>query len=390
MKIGISGPAFFPMLQPWLHPDQKVDVKGTGGTPVNHQIIALLERGYEVHLFTVTPEILPGDSRTWHGDKLHIYAGPFRRRARHRTPDLYKNEREFLKAKMLEIMPDIIHAHWQYEFGWAALDSKIPTLLTCHDAPLKVLGAQTDLYRAIRLVVAAITLKKAKYLTGVSPYTAIGQRFFTKVPVTVIPNFEPDNIFALYKPGRVISDNINIAMINNGFHGRKNVAKGILAFNEFKKSHPTAVLNLYGADNTENGDAGKWCRDNNISGNINFHGEMPFADVINALSQADIFLHTSLEESCPMVLIEAMAMGIPVVAGEKAGGIPWMLEDGGGALTDITSAQKINSSLLEIVKPGQYAKASADARRVALERFSKEVVINKYLKFYERILSENS
>ena len=390
MKIGISGPAFFPMLEPWLYPGQLVDIKGTGGTPVNHQIIALLELGFEVHLFTVTPELLPGETRTWHGDKLHIYSGPFRRRARHRTPDLYKKERDFLKQKMMEIKPDIIHAHWQYEFGWAALDSKIPTLLTCHDAPLKVLAAQTDLYRAIRLVVASICLRKARHLTAVSPYTAFGQRFFTKVPVTVIPNFEPDSIFALFKPMRSISSNINIAMINNGFLGRKNVAKGLLAFNEFKKNHPTAVLNLYGAENTENGEAGKWCRKNNISGNIIFNGEMPFENVVKALSEADVFLHTSLEESCPMVLIEAMAMGIPVVAGKKAGGIPWMLENGGGELTDITSPQKICNSLLKIVQPIQYSKASAQARKVALERFSKEVVIGKYLEKYRQILADTA
>lgn len=389
MKIGISGPAFFPMLQPWLYPTEIVDLKGTGGTPVNHQIIALLEMGYEVHLFTVTPELLPGETREMHGDKLHIYAGPFRRRARHRTPDFYQKERAFLKEKMMEIKPDIIHAHWQYEFGWAAIDSGIPTLLTCHDAPLKVLGAQMDLYRSIRLIVASICLRKAKYLTAVSPYTAVGQRLFTKVPVAVIPNFEPDNIFAFYKEGRQISENINIAMINNGFLGRKNVAKGILAFNEFTKIYPNAVLNLYGAENTEKGEAGKWCKENNIRSNVFFHGEKPFDEVIAALSKADIFLHTSLEESCPMVLIEAMAMGIPVVAGEKSGGIPWMLEEGGGLLTDINSTQKISNSLLEIARPDRYAKISGEGRKIALERFSREVVINKYLKMYEKILALN-
>jgi glycosyltransferase involved in cell wall biosynthesis len=107
-----------------------------------------------------------------------------------------------------------------------------------------------------------------------------------------------------------------------------------------------------------------------------------------ALSKTDIFLHTSLEESCPMVLIEAMAMGIPTVAGEKAGGgIPWMMADGGGNLTDITDADKILKSLLDLVKPEVYSKASAEARKIAVDRFSKDVVLNKYLEAYNQILA---
>ena len=226
MKIGICGPVFLPMLRPYLFENENVDVKGMGGTPVNHQIIALLERGYEVHVYSVTPELQPGESRIWNGKNLRIYMGPFRKRARHHARDFFLKERRFMKNSMLDSEPDIIHAHWQYEWGWAALDSGIPTLLTCHDAPFQVLKAQRDLYRVIRLIMAGICLKKAKHLTAVSPYTASGLRFFTKREVKVVPNFEPDRVFDLYKTGRNIGDRINITMINNGFHQRKKRGKG--------------------------------------------------------------------------------------------------------------------------------------------------------------------
>src|SRR5919205_541761 len=121
MKIGICGPVYLPVLRQYLFADQTIDVKGMGGTPVNHQIIALIEKGYEVYVYSITPELEEGAWREWHGKNLHVYMGAFRKRARHRCKDFFLKERRFMKTKMIESKPDIIHAHWQYEWGWAAL-----------------------------------------------------------------------------------------------------------------------------------------------------------------------------------------------------------------------------------------------------------------------------
>jgi glycosyltransferase involved in cell wall biosynthesis len=387
MKIGICGPIFLPLLSKYLPANSVIDIKGMGGTPVNHQITALLEKGFEVHVYSITPELDEGVSREWHGEKLHVYMGCFRKRARHRCKDFFLLERNYMKNAIKKSQPDIVHAHWQYEWGWAAVDSGVPTLLTCHDSPLEVLKSQTDLYRLIRLFVAAICLKKAKHLTAVSPYTAKGLRFFTKSKVSVIPNFEPPTVFSLYNAKRKMGPNINITMINNGFHKRKNVAKGIEAFMEFRNHHPSAQLHLYGSENGVGEDADKWCKENNIDANIHLHGEIPFSDLMTALSKADIFLHTSLEESCPMVLIEAMAMGIPVVAGKDAGGIPWMLSNGGGGLVDINNENEIANELLQFALPSYNHQVSNAARAVAEKQFSTDIVIDQYLAAYKEVLS---
>jgi glycosyltransferase involved in cell wall biosynthesis len=390
MKIGICGPVYMPLLAKHLSTDSVIDIKGTGGAPVNHQIGALLERGYEVHVYSITPELEEDETREWHGDKLHVYMGCFRKRARQRCPDFFRKERDFIKNAIIKTQPDIVHAHWQYEFGWAAIDSGIPTLLTCHDAPLQVLKSQTDLYRLFRLIMARITLKKARFLTAVSPYTAKGVSLFTTKKITVIPNFEPESVFSLYKKLRKMGQKPNITMINNGFHKRKNVAKGIEAFVNFSNFTPDAELHLYGGDNGIGEDADLWCKKNGIAGKIHFHGEVPFTELMQALAAADVFLHTSLEESCPMVLIEAMAMGIPVVAGESAGGIPWMLEKGGGQLVDVTNSNKIAMELLYLKRTEHYREVSDMARKIATTVFSTEIVINQYITAYKQVLKLSS
>jgi len=204
--------------------------------------------------------------------------------------------------------------------------------------------------------------------------------------VSVIPNFEPDSVFSLVRKNRVLDEKINITMINNGFHHRKNVGVGVRAFSMFSRNFPNAELHLYGSGNGLHEDADTWCDENKIAGNIFFHGEIPFDQLMSSLSKADIFLHTSQEESCPMVLIEAMAMGIPVAAGEKSGGIPWMLENGGGELVDINDPFSVCEALEDLSDPEHYRKLSAEAREIALNRFSKEVVVGKYLEAYKQVL----
>ena len=49
-------------------------------------------------------------------------------------------------------------------------------------------------------------------------------------------------------------------------------------------------------------------------------------DVYNLMSAFDVYVQPSLHEGVPMVLLEAMALGVPIVA-SRVGGIPEILED---------------------------------------------------------------
>lgn len=54
-------------------------------------------------------------------------------------------------------------------------------------------------------------------------------------------------------------------------------------------------------------------------------------DVYNLMRAFDVFALSSLHEGVPMVLLEAMALGVPIIA-SHVGGIPEILEDGRDAL----------------------------------------------------------
>lgn len=386
MHIGITGPMDIHAIKSVIEKYDSTWPKGMGGAPVNHQIIALLKLGHKVSVYSHSLEIKKNKQFEYHQANLSIYLGHYRKSWIIKTIDFFRVEKKFVTDTINKTKPDIIHAFWEYEWAWGAINTKIPTLVTCEDSPWHILIIEKHIYRFFRLIIGAIVLKKAKHLTTVSPYCANGLKILTNKRISVIPNYEPDFVFTLYNENKILNNGLKIAMINNGFSTRKNVEKGIMAYQLLKQNFPTVELHLYGSGHGNQEAAYNWCVNNNTpTNNIFFHGEIPFKRLMTELATMDLFLHTALEESFGMVLVEAMAMGVPVVAGDKSGGPQWILEDGGGVLVDINNPVKIAEGI-KLILSENYLEYSKSARAIALKRFSEDVVVKMYLEEYDKII----
>jgi len=114
-------------------------------------------------------------------------------------------------------------------------------------------------------------------------------------------------------------------------------------------------------------------------------------DVNDLMTAFDVFALPSLHEGIPMVILEAMAAGVPIVA-SRVGGIPEILEDGRDAL------------LVEAAAPGALANAvgrlAADpslraalvrsARRRAEAQFSITSTASSVVDFYRSLVAGRS
>jgi len=69
---------------------------------------------------------------------------------------------------------------------------------------------------------------------------------------------------------------------------------------------------------------GQCAESHGVSRDVKFLGMR--TDVYNVMRAFDVFALSSLHEGMPMVLLEAMALGVPIVA-SRVGGIPEILED---------------------------------------------------------------
>ena len=89
-----------------------------------------------------------------------------------------------------------------------------------------------------------------------------------------------------------------------------------------------------------------------------------------------------------MVLLEAMASGLPVVGGIGSGAVPWVLDDGGaGFLTDVRSPEQIAATLLVCVRQGDDRKRRQEnAYQRTINLFSPGAVAKSYEQLYTRVL----
>jgi glycosyltransferase involved in cell wall biosynthesis len=110
-----------------------------------------------------------------------------------------------------------------------------------------------------------------------------------------------------------------------------------------------------------------------------------------SLAQATALVLPSLEENCPMAVLEAMAAGVPVAAA-RVGGVPELLEDGvNGFLFDPQDPEQIRNSIGRVLGDKGFARQmAAQARQRAWELFRPEVIARRHVEIYQEVLSKLS
>ena len=102
---------------------------------------------------------------------------------------------------------------------------------------------------------------------------------------------------------------------------------------------------------------------------------------------ADVLLYPSLADNCPLVVLEAMACGLPIVA-FNVGGIPELvLNAENGYVVSVKNFQELKSSLLDILLNEELRKefSLACIKRVNAY-FTLEIMNLKYLNLYKNVI----
>src|SRR5215510_6244214 len=252
MHIGIVSPCSSGPLADFLPHSGEVDL-GCGAHFMATLVRALIDRGHRVSVVTLSPEIL--EPRILRGTELTYYVYPMRIHRKMR--DLFRVERQGLSDGIRLANPDILHAHWTYEFALACLETGLPTLVTSHDNALQVLRFARDLYRLGRLYIQIRVIKRAPFLTAVSPYLAKSLHWIAGRDIPVIPNaidIPKEN----ESTSKIESASFKIATVLNGWGRLKNPKAAIVAFNLLRRRLPDAEMFMYGVDYEESGPASRW------------------------------------------------------------------------------------------------------------------------------------
>lgn len=392
MKIGVAGPIALDLLSHHL-PDIDRIPNAYRFAPMASWVEELLTRGHSVSVFALSPEVQ--QPMRYEGESLTVHVGRYRPSGRAR--DFFAVERRDLQEAMSSDVCDVVHAHWTYEFALAALASKLPALVTAHDAPFKVLRRDPSPYRFNRSLMALLVARRATHMTAVSPYVADHfQRFLGyRGIMDVIPNGLSEAVFALGQhPNRSTdaSQPVTFASILMGWSGLKNGQQLIRAFGCFHRMYPESRLLMFGAGHELDGPAETWSRKHRLAAGIEFVGVTDHTKMLTRISQeVDILVHPSLEESFGMAIAEGMAMGLPVIAGAGAGGVDFVVKDRcTGILVDVRRSSAIVEAMVLLATDSERRRVVGEtARKDALARFSISSVADAYESTYRRVIQAN-
>jgi len=117
---------------------------------------------------------------------------------------------------------------------------------------------------------------------------------------------------------------------------------------------------------------------------VHFHGFSP--DVEKELAKMDLYVQPSLSESFGLAIVQAMSVGLPVVA-TRTGGISELItEEKSGILVEPSNPKQLREAIIKILRDKDLAKRMGEmARKESIVRFNLKDMIEEVEKAYEEV-----
>ena len=123
-----------------------------------------------------------------------------------------------------------------------------------------------------------------------------------------------------------------------------------------------------------------------IEKNVIFTGVIPHSKIPQYYQSADLFVFSSQTETQGIVILEAIASGLPVVALKDEAFKEMIIENKNGFLLKKASPKMFAKKVLEILKnPSVYKKFSSNSQKIS-SSFSEENQAKKLIKIYKTLL----
>ena len=293
-----------------------------------------------------------------------------------------------VRRKLREVQPDLVHGQGtERDCAITAIYSGFPNVLTIHGNMrliAQVNGAKPFSYAWLNARLEAFTIPRSAGVVCITRYTQDAVRALAQ-KTWLLPN-AVDGTF--YDVAPAPEEPPVILCVGLVCH-RKNQNRFIRALDSLAAQRRFRLVFLghapadaYGAEFRELVRTRSWCE---------HAGFADRAALRTWFARAAALALPSLEDNCPMAVLEAMAAGVPVIAA-NVGGVPDLIEDGRtGLFCDPLDDASMAAAIARVVDaPGEAAARAATARAEARRRFHPHAVAARHLEIYREVLASRS
>ena len=169
--------------------------------------------------------------------------------------------------------------------------------------------------------------------------------------------------------------------------GRYNDAKGydylIPAWSVVHQRHPDWVLNVYGSGEYYE-QVVSWIKEKRLENSIRLHE--PTDQIMEKYLESSICVMSSRYEGFPMVLLEAMASGVPCVAFDCPYGPRNIIRhEEDGLLVDYLNSSALADGLCRLIQDEDLRKRFGRQARENVRRFSKESIMSQWERVFASV-----
>ena len=291
-----------------------------------------------------------------------------------RTKNIIKNLRHEIKKEK----PDVIHVNTSCSPLGVLRDAlcvfinhkRIPLILHCRCNIEDQLGNSIISKSAFRYIV-----RKASKVIVLNKFSKKYVDYIVEGKSICVPNFINDK---LMDKNHIIHNEIQEII----YVGHIERAKGIVQIAETASLLPNVSFLLLGAIREDISNI-------NLPSNISIIGRVPAERVNVYLKNADVFIFPSMSEGFSNAVLEAMAMGLPVVASD-VGANSEMIENKGGIIVHDNNGQSLYNAIVAMKDPGVRKKMSEWNIQKVYDNYMIENVMDMYLRLYESVTRKDN
>jgi N-acetyl-alpha-D-glucosaminyl L-malate synthase BshA len=282
---------------------------------------------------------------------------------------------------------DLLHVHYAIPHSISALLARqmlqprrrLPFVTTLHGTDITLVGVEPSYFDITRYSIAC-----SDGVTTVSRYL----------------KEQTEQVFGITKPIQVIHNFVNVERYRPGPARPRGGLRRLLHISNFRpvkrpldcvrilaRVAPEANVELWMAgDGPERGPAERLAHDLGVERRVKFLGKQDHIE--RMLPQCDVLLLPSDHEAFGLAALEAMACGAPPVATRVGGVAELVTHEVDGFLEAPGDIDAQAARVLSLLTDQRlYGRMSEAARQTAESRFSTDLVIPEYERFYHHVLA---